>query len=541
MKFDRLYNPYPSIRNPIVASNGMVATSHPAAADIGLDVLKAGGNAVDAAIAAAASLAVLEPTSNGLGGDCFAIIHDGKSLYGLNASGWSPSGLSAESLASAGKSAISPFGWDAVTVPGAMSGWHELGRRFGSRKPAELLSGLIDRFEKGLPVPPTVAANWKRAHQTYKRVLSDGDGAIPGHFRHWFEHFAPGGSTPAAGDVWTSGDQIKTLKILADEGFESLYRGSLAQRLVEFSKNTGGYLTTEDVAEYRARWVEPISMEYRGHEIWEIPPNGQGITALMALGILGGDSLKAPGSPDDTHRGIEAIKLAFADSMTYVSDPREMSRSSADLLNRDYLESRRALIGEHALEPAPGIPPKGGTVYLATADKNGMMVSFIQSNYMGFGSGLVIPGTGISLQNRGHNFTLEEGHENRLEGRKYPFHTIIPGFITRGNKAVGPFGVMGGFMQPQGHLQVIQNMLDYGLNPQAALDAPRWQWMKNRQVMLEPDFHPSLASELGRRGHEVSIEGNYGHFGRGQIILRGENGVYTAGTEKRCDGYIAAY
>jgi gamma-glutamyltranspeptidase/glutathione hydrolase len=413
------------MRNPIHAAGGVVATSHPAAADIGLDVLKAGGNAVDAAVATAAALAVLEPTSNGLGSDCFALVHDGRALHGLNASGWSPEALSAEALRAAGKEAISPFGWDAVTVPGAMSGWAELSRRFGSMEPAGLLKGLIERFSRGIPVPPTVAANWLRAQRTYSRVLADGSGAVPREFRHWFDHFAPGGRTPASGDLWSSADQLRTLRVLADEGFESLYRGSLADALLAFSGESGGHLSADDLAEYRASWVEPISIAYKGYEIWEIPPNGQGITALMALGMLAGDGLSAPGDPGDVHRGIEAIKLAFADTQTYVTDPAAMSRGSADLLDAGYLASRRELIGEGALDPVPGTPPKGGTVYLATADSSGMMVSFIQSNYMGFGSGLVVPGTGISLQNRGHNFTLEEGHETAWPGASGP---TIPSF-----------------------------------------------------------------------------------------------------------------
>jgi gamma-glutamyltranspeptidase/glutathione hydrolase len=541
MRFDPLYQPHASMRNPVYAAGGVVATSHPAAADIGLDVLKNGGNAVDAAVAAAAALAVLEPTSNGLGSDCFALIHDGTKLHGLNASGWSPQALSADALAAAGKTEISPFGWDAVTVPGAIAGWGELSRRFGSMDAAALLGGLIRRFRHGIPVPPTVAANWQRALEAYRLRLAGDDGRIPGHFRHWFDHFAPDGHTPASGERWSSEDQIRTLEILSSEGFDSFYRGTLAEELLAFSRETGGYFSAEDLAQYQPEWVDPISIDYKGYKIWEIPPNGQGITALMALGMLSQDDLAAPDFPADIHLGIEAIKLAFADTQTYVSDPAWMSRSAADLLDRNYLRSRRDLIGSEALDPSPGTPPRGGTVYLATADANGMMVSFIQSNYMGFGSGLVVPGTGISLQNRGHNFTLEVGHENRMEGRKRPYHTIIPGFLTQGERALGPFGVMGGFMQPQGHLQVVQNLIDYHLNPQAALDAPRWQWLEGRRVILEADFHPSLAAELGRRGHRVAIETNYGHFGRGQIILRGENGVFCAGTEKRCDGYIAAY
>ena len=308
-----------------------------------------------------------------------------------------------------------------------------------------------------------------------------------------------------------------------------------------FSKEHGGYLSAEDLSEYSATWVEPISLRYKGYEVWEIPPNGQGITALMSLGMLANDSFKHHGDIEDIHRGVEAIKLAFADTMAFLGDPEAMSCSSADLLNQDYLRQRRQLIGGSAREAVPGTLPHGGTVYLAAADSSGLMVSFIQSNYMGFGSGLVVPNFGISLNNRGHCFTLEEGHPNRLEGRKRPYHTIIPGFLTRNEKPIGPFGIMGGFMQPQAHLQIIINFIDYGLNPQAALDAPRWQWLSGKKVILEPEFQPSLITALRRRGHEASLETDYGHFGRGQIISVNEHGVFTAGTEKRCDGHIAAW
>lgn len=542
MNYDPHYNPFSSKRNPVYARRGMVATSHPAAADIGLDILKKGGNAVDAAVAAAAALAVLEPTSNGLGADCFALIHDGSKLHGLNASGWSPAALSADALLNKGRKEISPFGWDAVTVPGAMAGWHELTQKFGTLSPAELLEPLLSRFsrrpegEGGVAVPPTVAANWERAVKAYRKHLPD-DPA----FRHWFDHFAPEGRAPSAGEAWSSQDQLKTLEILAREGFRSLYDGSLADALLTFSRQSGGYMSGEDLGEYTPSWVDPISMSYKGYDIWEIPPNGQGITALMALGMLNGDTLSAHGVPADMHRGIEAIKLAFSDTTRYVTDPGYMAHTAANLLDPEYLGARRAIIGESAGDPAPGTPPQGGTVYLSAADSSGMMVSFIQSNYMGFGSGLVVPGYGIALQNRGHNFTLEEGHPNRLEGRKRPFHTIIPGFLTRNGRALGPFGVMGGFMQPQGHLQVVQNLIDYGLNPQAALDAPRWQWMQERRVMLEAGFGQESCNALRRLGHDAVLESDSGHFGRGQMILREKDGGFIGATEKRCDGFIASW
>jgi len=537
MNYDPFHLPFPSTRSLSYARHGAVATSHPLAAAIGLDILKAGGNAVDAAIATAASLAVLEPTSNGLGSDCFALVHDGNTLHGLNASGWSPEALTTEALKSQGKETITPFGWDAVTVPGAMAGWHALSQKFGTLGSDKILEPLVGALKNGVVVPPMVAYYWNRAFIAYSRALA----SDTPQFAPWFSTFAPGGKVPKAGDLWYSPDQVRTLEILQKEGFLSLYTGTLARNLVEFSETTGGHLSPTDLAEYAPQWVDPISMAYHGVDVWEIPPNGQGVTALMALGMRAQDSPGSWGRTEDVHNDIESIKLAFSDTFAQVTDPRSMVHTSKDLLDPSYLRARRALLGPTAGSPTPGQPPKGGTVYLTVADSQGMMVSLIQSNYMGFGSGLVVPGTGVALQNRGHNFTLDPKHPNRLEGRKRPYHTIIPGFLTENGQALAAFGIMGGFMQPQAHLQVVRNLVDYDLNPQAALDAPRWQWMEGKRVSFEPDYPLAVIRQLESRGHLCEISTSHGPFGRGQMILKDLRGVYVIGTEKRCDSGVSVY
>jgi gamma-glutamyltranspeptidase/glutathione hydrolase len=535
MHFDALYHPYPSRRNCVYAANGMVATSQPLAAQAGLAVLRKGGNAIDAAIATAAALTVVEPTSNGIGGDAFALVWTQGKLHGLNASGPAPQALSIQALQKAGVTEIPRTGFIPVTVPGAPSAWAELNRRFGRLPLTEVLAPAIAYAERGYPISPTVGRFWKRAFAAYKETLQGEE------FRHWFETFAPSGRAPEIGEIWRSPDHARTLRLIAETQAEAFYRGELAERIDGFSRKYGGYIRMEDLAAYKPEWVEPIGINYRGYDVWEIPPNGQGIVALMALNILKGFEFTERDTVETYHRQIEAIKLAFADAHKYVTDPRTMTVRVQDLLSDAYAEERRRLISAQALTPAPGRPPQGGTVYLAAADGEGNMVSYIQSNYMGFGSGLVVPGTGIALQNRGHNFTLDPAHDNRLEPGKRPYHTIIPGFMTKDGKPVGPFGVMGGFMQPQGHLQVVMNTVDFGLNPQAALDAPRWQWMEGKVVEVEHATPEHIVDALARRGHQVRWALGSGGFGRGEIIWRLESGVLVGGTEPRTDGQIAAW
>ncbi|WP_174614588.1 gamma-glutamyltransferase family protein [Virgibacillus ihumii] len=534
--FTNQAHPYPVNRNVSYASNGMVATSQPLASQAGLDILKKGGNAIDAAIATAACLTVVEPTSNGIGGDAFALVWTKGKLHGLNGSGRSPANISIDDVKNAGYGEMPKYGWMPVTVPGAPGAWAELSERFGKLPLSEVLQPAITYAEEGFPISPTLGKFWKKAYQNFSSCLTEES------FNYWFETFAPKGRAPKTGEIWSSLDHAETLRSIAETNAESFYRGELADRIVNFSKETGGYLTSEDLSEYKPEWVDPIKVNYRGYDVWEIPPNGQGIIALQALNILKGFTFTEKESVDTYHKQMEAVKLAFADGQKHVTEESHMRYSANDILSDEYGDIRRNQIGEAALQPEAGEPSMSGTVYLAAADNEGNMVSFIQSNYMGFGSGLVVPGTGIALQNRGHGFSLDSSHVNALKGGKRTYHTIIPGFMTKGKDPVGPFGVMGGFMQPQGHVQVVMNMLDFDLNPQAALDAPRWQWMKDKKIEVENRFPHHIAQSLAEKGHEIQIQLEPNTFGRGQIILRDpDSGVLIGGTESRTDGAVACW
>lgn len=518
------------------ARNGMVATSQPLAAQAGLEVLQKGGNAIDAAIATAAALTVVEPTSNGIGGDAFALVWVKGELHGLNASGPAPQGISIEALEKAGVKEMPKYGFLPVTVPGAPSAWAALSEKFGRLPLTEVLAPAIRYAEEGYPLSPILAYYWERAFATFSKQLKGEE------YESWFATFAPDGRAPQVGEIWKSPGHAETLRLIAETKAEAFYRGELADKVDAYSREYGGYIRKEDLAAYHPEWVKPIGVNYRGYDVWEIPPNGHGLVALQALNILKGYEFTQRDSVDTYHKQIEAIKLAFADGQKYITDPTKMTVRVEDLLSDAYADERRNLIGHSALTPVAGEPPRGGTVYLAAADGEGNMISFIQSNYMGFGSGLVVPGTGIGLQNRGHNFSLDPTHDNRLEPGKKSYHTIIPGFLTKGDQAVGPFGVMGGFMQPQGHVQVVMNTVDFGLNPQAALDAPRWQWMKDKQVEIEHSTPDHIVQALAARGHGVSWAVGSGSFGRGQIIWRNpETGVLMGGTEARTDGCVASY
>lgn len=535
MNFDALIYRYGSRRNVVYAKKGMVATGQPMAAQAGLEILRAGGNAIDAAIAAAACLTVVEPTSNGIGGDNFALVWTKGKLHGLNSSGKSPKSISIEGLAERGITEIPKYGWIPVTVPGAPAGWAVLAKRFGRLPLTETLAPAIRYAREGVILTPNVAKLWEKAYKEYKAALKGKE------FAGWFETFAPRGRAPGVGEVWASPDHAKTLEQIAATDGETFYKGALADKIDQFSKEYNGYLRKEDLEAFEPEWVEPISVNYRGYDIWEIPPNGHGIVALMALKILGGFEFHHREHADTLHKQLEAMKLAFSDGQKYIADPKTMSVTVEQLLSEEYAAQRRALIGEEALMPTAGDPKSGGTVYLAAADEEGNMVSMIQSNYMGFGSGLVVPDTGIALHNRGHNFTLDINHDNALAPGKRPYHTIIPGFITKNNQAVGPFGVMGAFMQPQGHVQVVTNTIDFHMNPQEALDAYRWQWVGGKTVYVEPDFPNHLALQLASKGHEIIPILDTSIMGRGQIIWRDENGALCGGTEPRTDGTIAAW
>lgn len=514
----------------------MVATSQPLAAQAGLDILKKGGNAIDAAIATAAMLTVVEPTSNGIGGDAFALVWTKGELHGLNGSGPAPKSISIDAVKERGFDEMPTYGWLPVTVPGVPSAWAELSKRFGKLSLKEVLQPAIDYAENGFPLTPILGRYWGIAYKRFKELLTGEE------FQHWFDIFAPHGRAPKVGEVWKSEGHAATLRSIAETNGESFYRGELAEKIDAFSKKYNGFLTKEDLADYKAEWVQPIKVNYRGYDVWEIPPNGQGLVALLALNIVQGYDFHTRDFVDTYHKQIEAMKLAFTDGKAFITDPKEMKLTVDELLSEAYAVSRRNEITEEAILPNPYQPPSGGTVYLATADGEGNMVSFIQSNYMGFGSGLVVPGTGIALQNRGRDFSLDPEHHNALLPGKKTYHTIIPGFLTKGSEAIGPFGVMGGYMQPQGHMQVIMNTIDFHLNPQAALDAPRWQWVGEKKIQVEPHFPNHLAQALARKGHQVEMSVDTGGFGRGQIIWRDpDTGVLIGGTEARTDGSIAVW
>ena len=521
---------YPSRRSPIFARN-VVSTSQPLATQAGVAMLRAGGNAVDAALATAIALTVVEPCSNGLGSDLFAIVWDGRGLAGLNASGRAPAGWMAKRFAKYQQ--MPRAGWDTVTIPGAISGWIELSRRYGKLAFADLFAPAIGYARNGYAVSPIVADKWSKVVP----IL----GKVPG----FAEHFLPRGRALAVGEVFSSAAMAASLEKIAATRGEAFYRGELAEAMVAHAKANGGAHTLEDFAAHRCDWVDPIGIAYRDYTVHEIPPNGQGIAALMALGILEHFDLgrKSPvDSPAIQHVEIEAMKLAFADVYRYVADPRAMKVKPAELLDAAYLARRARLIdAQRAQDFKHGTPPRAGTVYLTAADASGMMVSLIQSNYMGFGSGIVVPGTGISLQNRGTGFSLKRGHPNRIGPGKRPFHTIIPGFVTRAGKAYATIGVMGGPIQPQGHVQTLVRLIDYRQQPQAVLDAPRWKVNGGLSIDLEIGVSPSVQDGLAALGHRfASIPDSYMDFGAGQIIVKAGDG-YIAASDPRRDGHAAGF
>lgn len=532
--FDSLHRyPTPSRRSAVLANGGIVATSQPLAAQAGLAVLVDGGTAVDAAITAAAMLTVVEPCSNGLGSDAFAIINDGTTLHGFNGSGRWPAASDPDAIRAAGHTEMPQWGWTGVTVPGAVDAWAQLHDRFGRLPMERLLAPATHYARNGHPVAPVISLQWREAFGNYTRL------GLP-ETADWATVFAPDGTPPRSGVLWASPGHAHGLTVLARDGLRSFYEGEIADAIVAYSDRTGGTISSADLASHRGEWVDPISIRYGDYDIWEIPPNGQGIAALMALGIASHTGAAQLGQldPQSWHLQIEAMKLAFADTDSYVGDQQHSAVPVAGMLDAPYLAERAAQIGPSAAHPNRGEPSTGGTVYLCAADADGMMVSFIQSNYHGFGSGVVVPSHGISLQNRGAGFVLEPGHPNEAKPGKRPRHTIIPGFITRAadGQPIGPFGVMGGEMQPQGHLQVITGMLDHGLNPQATLDTPRWQVNRDWTVMVEPETPEAIIDGLQQRGHEVQIVPHRIGMGRGQIIWRSDDGVYAAGSEPRADG-----
>ncbi|WP_207632011.1 gamma-glutamyltransferase [Bordetella bronchiseptica] len=522
--------PYASRKMPVLASNA-VATSQPLAAQAGLRMLLAGGNAVDSAIATAIALTVVEPVMNGIGGDLFALVWHGGRLHGLNSSGCAPAAWTPEYFA--GRETMPPTGWGAVTVPGQVAGWKALSERFGKLPFAALFEPAIAYAEQGFPVSPTIARQW--ATQAPKLAGEPGFAGA----------FLPQGQAPQAGQWWRFPAQARTLREIAETGGASFYQGELARRIADFARQTGGALREQDLAEHRPEWVEPISQSFRDYELHEIPPNGQGIVALMALGMLEQFDLEAMGrdSADYYHVSIEAMKLAFADLHQHVTDPRHMRVNAAALLDPAYLAERARLISmDRSSVPAAGAPATGGTVYLTAADADGTMVSFIQSNYHGFGSGVVVPDTGISLHNRGMNFVLTPGHVNQVAPRKKPMHTIIPAFMTRKGQPAMSFGVMGGSMQAQGHLQMATRLAAFGQNPQAMSDAPRFRVENGPVVNVEAHLPADVVQTLRDRGHNVAVApADSLEFGSAQLICRLPEGGYLAASDSRRDGQAVGF
>jgi gamma-glutamyltranspeptidase/glutathione hydrolase len=490
-------------------------------------MLAQGGSAVDAAIAAAVTLTIVEPVSNGIGSDAFAIVWDGKQLHGLNASGRSPAAWTPEYF---GGKSVPALGWNSVTVPGAVSAWAELHAKFGKLPFEKLFEPAISYGRNGFLVSPTIAEQWAAQVPLFRDQ--------PG----FAEAFMPAGYAPKPGQRFRFPDHAATLEKIAATNGEVFYRGELAGKLEAHAAANGGAMRASDLAAHRADWVGTINATYRGYTVHEIPPNGQGIVALIALGIL--EQFDMPSLPadsaDSVHLQIEAVKLAFADAQAYIADIDHMPLPPEHLLYKEYLKQRAALIDRNQAKPAAAGTPKGGTVYLAAADAAGMMVSMIQSNYLGFGSGVVVPGTGISLQNRGADFASAERHPNQVGPNKRPYHTIIPGFVTKDGNPVMSFGVMGGTMQPQGHVQVMVRIADHGQNPQAACDGPRFRWVHGTQVSCERGFPHSTLDELRQRGHDLVAVDDYNQFGSCQAIWCLDGG-YFAASDPRRDGQAAAF
>lgn len=523
---------YASRRSPVLAEN-VAATSHPLATQAALSMMARGGNAIDAAIAAAATLTVVEPTGNGLGSDAFCVLWDGKELHGLNASGASPEGWTPDRFR--GQKEVPFRGWGSVTVPGAISAWAELSSRFGTMDLPTLLAPAIKYAQDGFTVTPVIGALWQRGAD----ILSQQPG--------FAEMFMPGGHAPQAGARFRSADLARSLQRIAESGGRDFYEGALAEQIAAHARANGAVLTEADLAAHRPEWCGTLATNFRDVALHEIPPNGQGIAALMALGILDHLDLEGLGADDPIalHLQIEAIKLAFADLHRFVADLRYMTDvTPQDLIDPEYLKTRAQLISrDHTRNYGPGAPKAGGTVYLTTADASGMMVSFIQSNYSGFGSGVVVPGTGISLQNRGAGFTLEPGHPNEVGPRKRPFQTIIPGFLMEGDRPKMSFGVMGGPMQAQGHVQMVTRTQLWGQDVQTAIDALRWRFIEGNDVACESTLPDATRAALADMGHKISVEPPDSAFGFGgaQLIEKLDGGGYAAGSDPRKDGHAGGF
>ena len=546
MAMDRVTGSTFASRSPVLATEAMAATSQPLATQVALQVMREGGNAIDAAIAANALLGLVEPTGNGMGGDLFAIVWDAKSkkLYGLNGSGRSPKSLSLQWFLDNGYDKIPSHGPLPVTVPGAVDGWFMLHERFGKMTMQKILKPAIDYAEKGFPVTQLIAYYWNRSVPILEKW--------PG----FSEQMTHAGKAPKEGDIWKNQNLANTLKLIAKEGRDAFYKGEIAHNIAGYMKANDGHLSYQDMANHTGEWVEPVSTNYRGYEVWELPPNGQGIAALQILNILSQFKVGEMqlDSAEYVHLFTEAKKLAFEDRAKFYADPDFNTLPVNALISHDYAKKRARLIDlNKAAKSYPAGNPAlqaGDTIYLTTADKDGNMVSLIQSNYRGMGSGMTPPGLGFILQDRGEMFSLEKDHPNAFEGGKRPFHTIIPAFITKDNKPYMSFGLMGGAMQPQGHAQIVVNMIDFGLDIQAAGDAPRIHHTGSSQptdevmtdggiLNLETGFSYDTIRGLMRKGHKIQFaNGPYGGY---QAIMKADNGVYWGASESRKDGHAAGY
>ena len=532
-------------RSEVLGQNGMVATSHPLATQIGIDILKSGGNAIDAAIAANAALGLMEPTSNGIGGDLFAIVwyEKDKKLYGLNASGRSPKNLKIEYFKSKNLKSIPPYGPLPVSVPGCVDGWFSLNKRFGKKQMKELLTPTIKYAENGFPITEVVSY--------YMELASDKFSNYP----NFEDTYMINGKIPLKGEVFKNPDLANTLKIISSKGRDGFYKGSIAKTISKFMAEQGGFLDKDDLNSHNSTWIEPVSSSYRGFDIWELPPNGQGIAALQILNIMEGFDVKKMGfgSAEYIHHFVEAKKIAFADRAKYYADPDFNKIPTEYLISKDYANKRRLEIDPKVSSDTvdPANLENGDTIYLTVADSDGNMVSLIQSNYRGMGSGMIPTGLGFMLQDRGELFSLEKDHFNVYEPGKRPFHTIIPAFITKDGKPLVSFGLMGGAMQPQGHAQIVINLIDFEMNLQEAGDAPRIRHSSDEQptggkmldggtIYLETGFDYESIRELLKIGHKVGFD--LGSFGGYQAIkINNESKVYYGASESRKDGNASGY
>ena len=532
LEFDPLKQSFASNRFCLASSRGMTATSSALAAEAGAKMLRKGGNAVDAAIAMAGALTVVEPTANGIGSDNFAILSMNGEIFGMRSQGASPYELTLEKVQNQ-FSSMPKRGWIPVTVPGAPAGWAFLNEKFGRLSLLECLQPAISYGREGFALPVTVAYFWKQEAEKFLARSKKDTAFLP-----WVRTFLPGGRIPEAFERVFLKDHADTLEKIGQSQAEDFYRGDLAKKIAAQSKRDGGYLSLKDLADHRAEEVRPISISYRGKRVLELPPSNQGLVALLCLNILSQFTIT---KRDESyyHLLMEALKLAFADGKKYITDPACMTLSPEAFLDPAYGKKRAGEIGEKAQVFSWGRPSGSNTVYLAAGDKDGNLVSMIQSNYQGFGSGIAIEGTGISLQNRGADFSLDPRHCNVLAPHKKTYHTLIPGMLAEEEKAIAAFGVMGAYMQPQGHVQVISNLLDFHENPQMALDAPRLQWLEEKRFYMEKTFPEKLVEGLRKRGHEIEIPDQPTSFGRGQIIYKSPEGVLIGGTESRTDGNIA--